>query len=144
MDELHLRGAPRFLEGVFMKLRCLILAASLVIPAGAAFAEGDAVAGAKVFKQCQACHTATEPKNKVGPTLMGVIGRPVATVEGFKYSKAMTEFGADGKVWSEELLTEYLPKPRDLVKGTTMTFAGLKKPEDIANVIAYLKNPAAQ
>ena len=63
-----------------MKLRCLILAASLTIPAGAAFAEGDAVAGAKVFKQCQACHTATEPKNKVGPSLMGVIDRKVATV----------------------------------------------------------------
>ncbi len=127
-----------------MKLRCLILAAALTVPAAAAFAEGDAVAGAKVFKQCQACHTATEPKNKVGPTLMGVIDRPVATVEGFKYSKAMTEFGADGKVWSEELLKEYLPKPRDLVKGTTMTYAGLKKEDDIENVIAYLKNPTAK
>lgn len=127
-----------------MKLRCLILAASLTIPAGAAFAEGDAVAGAKVFKQCQACHTATEAKNKVGPSLMGVIDRKVATVEGFKYSKAMTDFGSDGKVWSEELLKEYLPKPRDLVKGTTMTFAGLKKEDDIENVIAYLKNPTAK
>jgi len=129
-----------------MKLRCLILAASLTIPAGAAFAEGDAVAGAKVFKQCQACHTATEPKNKVGPSLMGVTydRERSPTVEGYKYSKAMTEFGADGKVWSEQLLAEYLPKPRELVKGTTMTFAGLKKPEDIANVIAYLKNPAAK
>ncbi|GEO84008.1 MULTISPECIES: c-type cytochrome [Alphaproteobacteria] len=127
-----------------MKLRCLILAASLTIPAGAAFAEGDAVAGAKVFKQCQACHTATEAKNKVGPSLMGVVGRPVATVEGFKYSKAMKEFGEHGKVWTEELLTEYLPKPKDLVKGTIMAFAGLKKPEDIANVIAYLKSTSAQ
>ncbi|WP_454286338.1 c-type cytochrome [Rhizobium arsenicireducens] len=126
-----------------MKIRCLILAASLAIPAGAALADGDAVAGAKVFKQCQACHSATDDKNKVGPTLMGVIDRPVATVEGFKYSKAMQEFGADGKVWSEELLEEYLPKPRDLVKGTTMTYAGLKKEDDIKNVIAYLKDPTA-
>lgn len=127
-----------------MKLRCLILAASLAVPAGAAFADGDPVAGAKVFKQCQACHTATEPKNKVGPSLMGVVDRKVATFEGFKYSKAMADFGADGKVWSEELLEEYLPKPRDLVKGTTMTFAGLKKEDDIKNVIAYLKNPTAK
>lgn len=127
-----------------MKLRCLILAAALTVPAAAAFAEGDAVAGAKVFKQCQACHSAVDDKNKVGPTLMGVVGRPVATVAGFKYSKAMTEFGADGKVWSEELLEEYLPKPRELVKGTTMTFAGLKKEADIENVIAYLKNPTAK
>ena len=127
-----------------MKLRCLILAAALTVPAAAAFAEGDAVAGAKVFKQCQACHSAVDDKNKVGPTLMGVVDRPVATVPGFKYSKAMIEFGAGGKVWSEDLLKEYLPKPRDLVKGTTMTFAGLKKEDDIENVIAYLKNPTAK
>ena len=127
-----------------MKLRCLILAAALTVPAAAAFAEGDAVAGAKVFKQCQACHSAVDDKNKVGPSLMGVVDRPVATVPGFKYSKAMTEFGAGGKVWSEDLLKEYLPKPRDLVKGTTMTFAGLKKEDDIENVIAYLKNPTAK
>ncbi|MBR0554647.1 c-type cytochrome [Ciceribacter sp. L1K23] len=127
-----------------MKLHCLILAASLILPAGVALADGDAVAGAAVFKKnCMACHTATEAKNKVGPSLMGVVDRPVASVEGFKYSKAMTEFGADGKVWSAEELALYLPKPRDLVKGTTMSFAGLKKPEDIANIIAYLKDPAA-
>lgn len=126
-----------------MKLKSVILAVALILPAGATLADGDAVAGAKVFKVCSACHTATEVKNKVGPSLMGVVGRPVATVEGFKYSKAMTEFGAGGKVWDEALLTEYLPKPKDLVKGTTMAFAGLKKPEDIANVIAYLKDPAA-
>lgn len=127
-----------------MKLQYLVLAASLALPAGMAFADGDAVAGAAVFKKnCMACHTATEAKNKVGPTLMGIVGRPVATVEGFKYSKAMTAFGADGKVWSAEELALYLPKPRDLVKGTTMSFAGLKKPEDIANLVAYLQDPAA-
>ncbi|MHB0953521.1 MAG: c-type cytochrome [Allorhizobium sp.] len=126
-----------------MKINYLFLAAALALPAGVALADGDPVAGAKVFKQCAACHTATEPKNRVGPSLMGVIGRPVATFEGFKYSKAMTEFGADGKTWTEELLEEYLPKPKDLVKGTTMTFAGLKKEDDIKNVIAYLKDPAA-
>ncbi|MNL60425.1 Cytochrome c-552 [compost metagenome] len=74
---------------------------------------------------------------------MGIVGRPVATVEGFKYSKAMKEFGADGKVWSEELLAQYLPKPRELVKGTSMAFAGVRKPEDVANLIAYLKAPPA-
>ncbi|MDI6836374.1 c-type cytochrome [Ciceribacter thiooxidans] len=125
-----------------MKINCLVLAAALVLPAGFAAADGDPVAGAKVFKQCAACHT-IDGKNKVGPTLQGVVDRPVATVPGFKYSKAMTEFGADGKTWTEDLLKHYLPKPRDLVKGTTMTFAGLKKEDDIKNVIAYLKDPAA-
>ena len=125
-----------------MKLHCLILAASMMIPAGVAFADGDPVAGAKVFKQCMACHTATEAKNKVGPTLQGIVGRPVASVADYKYSPAMTKFG-EGKVWSEEELAAYLPKPKDLVPGTKMAFAGLKKPEDIANLIAYLKDPAA-
>lgn len=126
-----------------MKFRYLVLAATLVMPAGFAAADGDPVAGAKVFKLCQACHTATEAKNKVGPHLQGIVDRPIATVEGFKYSKAMKEFGADGKVWSEDLLEEYLPKPTKLVKGTTMAFAGLKKEDDVENLIAYLKDPSA-
>lgn len=124
-----------------MNFRLVLLSAALVATAGLAQA-ADAKKGATVFKKCAACHTATEAKNKVGPSLQGVVGRPVATVEGFKYSKAMKDFGA-GKTWDEALLTSYLPAPRDLVKGTTMAFAGLKKPEDIADLIAYLKDPAA-
>ncbi len=107
-----------------------------------AFAAGDPVAGAKTFKVCSACHVATEAKNKVGPTLLGVVGRPVASIADFKYSKAMTEF-SQGKVWDEAQLTEYLKAPRTVVKGTKMAFVGLKKEEDVANVIAYLKDPAA-
>ena len=123
-----------------MKKMLALLA--LIASATAAHPDGDAAKGAAVFKKnCSACHTATEPKNKVGPYLGTVVGRPVATYEGFKYSKAMTEFGADGKVWDEARLAEYLPKPKDLVKGTTMAFAGLKTPEEIADLIAYLKVP---
>lgn len=92
-----------------------------------ALAEGDAVKGAKVFRKCKACHTATEEKNKIGPTLVGIIDRPVATVEGFKYSKAMKEFGAEGNVWSTETMALYLKKPKALIKKTSMAFAGLKK-----------------
>lgn len=126
-----------------MKLANLVIAASVMAGiAGAAHAGGDAKAGAMVFKKCAACHTATEAKNKVGPSLMGIIGRPVATVEGFKYSEAMKTFGA-GKTWDEASLTTYLASPKDIVPKTKMAFAGLKKPEDIANVVEYLKNPAA-
>lgn len=125
-----------------MKIHCLVTAVALLSSGGLAHADGDAAAGAVVFKKCSACHTATEPKNKVGPSLMGIIGRPVATVEGFNYSTAMKEFG-EGKVWDEALLEEYLPNPKVLVKGTKMAFAGLKKPEDVVNLIAYLKDPAA-
>jgi cytochrome c len=99
---------------------------------------GDAVAGEKVFVKCKACHVVEEAKNRVGPTLNGVIGRTPGTVEDYKYSKAMKEFGQD-HTWDEATLTEYLAAPRDMVKGTKMTFPGLKDDADIANVIAYLK-----
>ena len=104
---------------------------------------GDAVAGAKVFRSCAACHVADEAKNKIGPHLMGIVDRPVASIEGFKYSKPMTEHAAEVPTWTEEALIAYLKDPRGVVKGTKMVFAGLKKDEDLANVIAYLKDPAA-
>lgn len=104
----------------------------------------DAEAGAKVFKKCAACHVADEAKNKVGPHLLGIVDRPVAAVEGFKYSKGMMAFAEGDKVWDEETLAAYLAKPRAVVKGTRMAFAGLKKDEDLANVIAYLKSFPAE
>lgn len=111
--------------------------------AAPALAEGDAKKGAKVFRKCKACHVVDEEKNKVGPHLVAIIDRPVATVEGFKYSKAMVEFGSDGKVWDVETLTLYLKKPKGLVKGTNMAFAGVRKDADMENLIAYLQDPAA-
>lgn len=100
--------------------------------------EGDAAAGKLVFNKCMACHNVDNDKAKVGPSLKGLIGRQPGTVEGFKYSPAMVEFGA-GKVWDEALLKTYLPDPKGLVKGTKMAFAGLKKDDEVLNVIAYLK-----
>ena len=108
-----------------------------------ALAEGDAIAGKVVFRKCAACHT-TERVNKVGPTLAGIVGRPVASVEDYGYSAAMTAFADGGKVWNEGLIAEYLLSPKAMVPGTKMTFFGLRKPEDIANLIAYLKNPGAE
>lgn len=125
-----------------MKFMTAMLAAAVTLSAGAALADGDAKAGATVFKKCGACHTATEATNKVGPSLMGIVGRPVATVEGYAYSPAMKTFG-EGKTWDEATLASYLADPKGTVKGTKMSFAGLKKAEDVANVIAYLKDPAA-
>lgn len=125
-----------------MGIRNLLLATALLLPAGSVLADGDAAAGAAIFKKCQACHTATQPINKVGPSLMGVIGRPVATAPDYNYSEAMKAFGA-GKSWDEATFSTYIKAPRFVVKGTKMAFPGLKKDEDIANLIAYLKNPAA-
>ena len=124
-----------------MKFAIAILSGAALLAATGAHAQditGDPEAGEKVFKKCQACHAADEAKNKVGPHLMGVIGRQAGTVEGFKYSDAMIEAGEGGLVWDVASLSEYLVKPRDKVKGTKMAFAGLKKEDDIANVIAYL------
>ncbi|MER9545311.1 cytochrome c family protein [Mesorhizobium sp. M0437] len=99
----------------------------------------DAAAGEKVFAKCKVCHVADKDQNKVGPSLNGIIGRTAGTHPGFSYSKAMTEAGKSGVTWDEATLTTYLRDPKAMVKGTKMAFVGLKKDEDIANVIAYLK-----
>ena len=79
-----------------------------------------------------------EGQNKVGPSLYNIVGSKPASVEGYNYSKAMEEFAADN-VWDDETLSAYLEKPRDLVKGTKMAFAGLRKEDEREDVIAYLK-----
>jgi cytochrome c2 len=101
--------------------------------------EGDPAAGAKVFNKCKACHVVDEAKNRVGPTLHGVFGRTAGTVEGFKYSSAMKDSGI---VWSDETITEYVSDPKAFVPGNRMAFPGLKKPEDITNLLAYLHEEA--
>ena len=114
----------------------IILAATgllLAVPAQAS----DAAAGEKVFKKCKACHYVDRKKNKSGPHLVNIVGRSAGAVEGFKYSKAMA---GSGLVWDEATLTGFLAKPKKYLKGTKMSFAGLKKESDIANVIAYLKS----
>lgn len=107
--------------------------------AGPAFADGDAAEGEKVFRKCKACHSVDEGKNKVGPSLHNIIGRTPGTVEGFRYSKAMEEYGAAGNTWDEETLSAYLEKPKDVVPKTKMAFVGLNKEDDREDVIAYLK-----
>jgi cytochrome c2 len=104
-----------------------------------AFAGGDVDAGKKVFKKCKACHTIGEgAKNKVGPILTGVIDAPYGANETFKYSKAMKAKNEEGAIWTVENLTEFLKKPKAALPGTKMSFAGLKKPADIENIIAYM------
>ena len=123
-------------------MKSFVFAASLAVTAALAspaFADGDAEKGAKVFVKCKACHENEKGVNKVGPTLKGIVGRKAATVEGFKYSDAMLAKGAEGIVWDEATLATYLPDPKAFVPKTKMTFAGLKKPEEVADIIAFLK-----
>lgn len=99
------------------------------------FAEGDPKAGKKVFKKCKACHEAKADKNKSGPSLYKIVGASSGAVEGFSYSGAMAEANL---VWDEETLAAFLAKPKEVVPGNKMAFPGLKKPEQIQDVIAYL------
>lgn len=121
-----------------MKFIGLVMGIGLAVSGIGPVQAADIDAGKTVFKKCKVCHEVEKPKNKVGPNLVDVVGRTPGTLEGFKYSSAMKTFG-ESRVWDEATLTEYLAAPRKVVKGTRMAFPGLKKPEDIANILAYLK-----
>ena len=96
-------------------------------------------AGQKAFKQCAACHKVGDgAKNGTGPVLNGIVGAAAGQVEGFKYSKPLMDMAAGGLVWDEASLDAFLAKPKDFMKGTKMSYAGMKKAEDRAAVIAYL------
>jgi S-disulfanyl-L-cysteine oxidoreductase SoxD len=96
-------------------------------------------AGAKVFKKCMACHKVGEgAKNATGPMLNGIVGRVAGSVDGYKYSGALTDLGAGGHVWDAAALDAFLANPKAVAKGTKMAFAGLKSEDDRAAVIAYL------
>ena len=102
----------------------------------ALMAMGDIATGEKVFKKCAACHSIVKGgKNNIGPALYNVVGRKVGSVNDYKYSKALSEYG---KEWSLEELNGYLIKPAKWIKGTKMAFAGLRKEKDRASVILYL------
>jgi len=109
----------------------------------ALFASTNAAEGAKVFKKCAACHSIVENgANKIGPALWGVLGRAAGSLQDYKYSKAMAAYG---KNWSFDEMNGFLIKPKDWIKGTKMSFAGLKNAKERAAVILYMnentKNP---
>jgi cytochrome c len=124
------------------------VAAAVAGWAQAASAAGDAANGEKIFKKCATCHGIGDTKKPVGPNLTGVIGRTAGTQADFvdKYSKAMKEAGAAGLVWTEAEIDVYITDPKKKVPGNKMAFPGLKKPEERADVIAYIKtfSPATQ
>ena len=92
--------------------------------------------GEKVFKKCTACHVVNKGgANKIGPVLYGVLGRQVAAIGDYKYSKAMSNYD---KKWTFEEMNGYLKKPQSHIKGTKMAFAGLRKEKDRASVILYM------
>lgn len=118
----------------------LLLVFLMALPA-AAFAQeaGDPAKGEKVFAACKACHVVDKETNRVGPHLKGVIGRNVASVPNYKYSTAMLDYAKANPVWTDELFLTYIENPKAAVPGTKMAYAGTKKPDDRANLLAYLK-----
>ncbi len=97
----------------------------------------NAEAGSNVAKKCMACHTLGKGEpHKVGPNLWNIVGETKGVREGYKFSPALT---AKGGKWTEEDLFHFLHKPRLFIPGTKMSFVGLDKPQDIANVIEFLK-----
>lgn len=133
---------------MFKKTTKLMVIAAMAssLFAGAAYAqdavEGDAEKGKKVYNKCKTCHIVeAEGPKKMGPSLHGLFGRTAGTVEGFKYSKAMTDSDI---VWDEESLPGFLKDPKAVVKGTKMAFAGIKKDTQMADLMAFLKDATKQ
>jgi cytochrome c len=118
-----------------MKIITIVVAALLGVGATTVANAADADAGKRVFAKCAVCHSGAAGKNGLGPTLFGVVGRPSASVPGYKYSDGMT---AVNKTWDEATLDVYLTNPKAMVPGTKMAFSGLPSADDRANVIAYL------
>ena len=98
---------------------------------------GDVAKGKTLFTKCKACHNADAPKHKVGPHLVGIVGRTAGTSDGYtKYSKAIKDSGI---VWDEANLDKWLTNPKGMYPKTKMIYPGLKSADDRANVIEYLK-----
>ena len=105
------------------------------VPFAEVYASADAAAGEKLFRQCQACHSTEAGKNGTGPSLYGVVGRPVDAADGYSYSGAIEKVADQ---WTPENLSEFIADPRGYAPGTKMTYKGLKDVEDRANLIAWL------
>jgi cytochrome c len=128
---------PALLWGGRMRFPNLTLGlvASLVLGANPTLA-ADVEAGKIAFKKCALCHTAEAGKNKIGPSLFGVVGRKSGSVDNFSYSEAMKNFD---HTWDTETLDTYLADPRAVVPGTKMIFPGIKDKTERDDVIAYLE-----
>ena len=111
-------------------------------PISAFLANASIESGEKLFKKCSACHTYEKgAADKVGPNLWSLINRPLANVDGFAYSKALSDFGGE---WGYEELSQFLYKPKHYIEGTKMNFSGLKKSNDRADLILFLREQAEE
>lgn len=106
-------------------------------PIMALLAEADTAKGAKISKSCAACHSFDKGGPvKQGPSLWGIVGHSKGSIAGFAYSDDMK---TKGGIWDYDSLNHFLTKPKKYISGTKMNFAGIKKPEDRAAIIAWLR-----
>jgi len=109
-------------------------------PLAVLLASASADRGASAVRKCQSCHNFGEGEpNKTGPHLFGVVGRPEGGLSDFAYSEGMLEHNANGDVWTYENLNAFITSPKTYVPGTKMTFAGVRSPEERADILAYLQ-----
>ena len=117
--------------------KLLLVAGAVAFMATAARADGDAKAGAQVFRRCAICHSdAKGAANKIGPNLWGIVGRKAGTEPGFNYSAAMKNAGF---VWTGDKLEAYVTNPQKVVPGNRMPFAGIHNPKQVEDLTAYLE-----
>lgn len=119
-----------------MKLSMLILTSCLFV-SSFAFADCQPEKGKKQFNRCIACHSVKQGEHKMGPSLHSIIGRQIATQQKFNYSPAMK---SKDFVWNDEMLSKFLTNPVDVVPGTVMPFAGIKKQKQRDAIICYLNS----
>ena len=126
-----------------MRSRVAMGALAAFAAGASAFAQGISDPGERAFQYCFSCHSVEANQTEVlsGPNLNGVIGRPIATKAGFQYSSAMKTFGA-GKVWTPELIAQFIQDPKGMVPGTAMQKPpGPRSPEERSALLEYLKKP---
>lgn len=122
----------------FTNVIFVFAAGVVLLMASGAFAAGDTTKGKRLAKKkCIVCHTLQKGGgNRLGPNLFNVLGRQAASVKNYKYSKGMA---SSGIVWDDAAFTEFLTKPKKFVKGSKMSFVGLKKARQRADILAYFK-----
>lgn len=112
-----------------------VISLAMIVPATAQ----DVETGEKLFTQCKACHLIGDATGKkAGPSLNNLFGRVPGTLEGFAFSPAMVAFGEENGEWTPELFSEYIANPRKIVQGTKMAFAGVRQPDRIEHLKAFL------
>ena len=111
----------------------------MIMGANFAHADGDAAKGEQTAKVCMACHSFADKANKVGPSLVGIVGRKPATAEAYAYSDAFKKYAATAAAWDDATLDAYLKDPKATVPGTKMAFTGVKDDAARADLIAFLK-----